>query len=186
MKTKFLAVMVICFVFGGYFILTFATQIYDFSVRGVMFEGANMTERLNQSNMTPFGARDFRGLPAARRFPSESFIDLIGGIMFIVAGITIWRLVSEEELDHLREELSDTFLLPEEKAVIGELKKAGGEITQRELVNRTGLGKVKIHRVLGKLESKDIVRRYPYGMTKKIVIEKRPRREPTALSEAPT
>jgi uncharacterized membrane protein len=180
MKTAFMAVMVLCFLFGGYFILTFASQMYDFLARGIMSESANVTYMpafMNESNMTPFGPRDFRSFQAARNFPSESFIDLVSGLMFIIAGIAIWRLVSEKELDLIREELSDTFLLPEEKAVIEELKRAGGETTQKEMVSRTGLSKVKIHRILGKLEAKKIVRRYPYGMTKKIVIEKHQKKE---------
>ena len=174
MEIKFLVIMVMCFVLGGYFILTFATQIYDFSGRALIIENGNMTEFtqfMNQSNMTPFGERDFRALAQTRRFPSESFIDLLSGIVFVVAGISIWRLVSEKEMDSIREELSDTFLLPEEKSVIEELRKAGGEITQKELVHRTGLSKVKIHRVLSRLETKKLIRRYPYGMTKKIVME---------------
>ena len=64
-------------------------------------------------------------------------------------------------------------LLPEEKSVMEELKKSGGELTQKELSNRTGIPKVKLHRVLSKMEKKSIIKRYPYGMTKKVMIEKK-------------
>ncbi len=181
MKTKFMAVMFVCFIFGGYSILNFSAQMYDFWFRMSVMESADASVFMNITNITnrtglpsdmQLLMRDFRGPQGGRTFPGESLLDLVGGIVSIVAGITIWLLLREDELDSLKEEMADTFLLPEEKAIINELKKAGGEMTQKELVSRTGLTKVKIHRVISKLEAKNIIKRYPYGMTKKIVIEK--------------
>jgi uncharacterized membrane protein len=171
MKRKFLIVMFLCFIIGGYLILNFLSQMYDFWMRGsvrdnVIMNISNISERFNEFNGTPFFQR---GLPD-RSFSLQIYIDLVSGVMFVIAGLSIWYLVREKEIGILKEELADTFLLPEEKVIIDELKKAGGDITQRQLVNKTGLSKVKIHRVLNKLENKNIIKRLPYGMTKKVVI----------------
>jgi uncharacterized membrane protein len=53
-----------------------------------------------------------------------------------------------------------------------ELKKAGGELTQKNLTEITGYSRVKTHRVIQKLEEKKIVRKIPNGQTNKIVLEK--------------
>jgi len=61
---------------------------------------------------------------------------------------------------------------PEEKLVIRELEDAGGELTQSELVKKTGISKVKVHRVIKRLEQLKILSKYPYGVTNKIKVEK--------------
>ena len=57
---------------------------------------------------------------------------------------------------------------PEEKLVIRILNENGGELTQSELVRRTRLSKVRVHRVIKRLESLNIVDKYSYGLTNKI------------------
>ncbi len=172
MKRKYLVVMFLCFIMGGFFLLNFATQMYDFWFRSVTSETFNMSLN-NDRNFTPNTEfmRDFRALQT-RQFPSTSPMNLAGGVILIVAGLSIWYLIGEKETGLLRAEVENALLLPEEKIVMGELKKAGGELTQKELSNRTGIPKVKIHRTLTKLEKKSVIKRYPYGMTKKVVIEK--------------
>jgi len=163
-----MAVMFSCFIVGGYMILNFLSQMYVIWEIGTVMDSINVSDRFNELNGTPFFPRG----PTNRSFYPQVFIDLVAGVMFLIAGLTIWHLLREEEIETLKEEMADIFLLPEEKTIIDELKKAGGEITQKELVNKTGLSKVKVHRVLNKLESKKMIKRYSYGMTKKIVIEK--------------
>ncbi len=171
MKAKYLLVMFLCFIIGGYLILNFLLQFYVSMSRESLFESMNITERFNgfnQFNGTPF----FPRAPMERAFSPQMYIDLVAGFMFLVAGLTIWYLIREEEISILKDQMADIFLLPEEKSILNEMKKANGEITQKDLVNKTGLTKVKIHRMLNKLENKGIIKRIPYGMTKKIVIDK--------------
>lgn len=47
-----------------------------------------------------------------------------------------------------------------------------GELTQSDLVRKTKLSKVKVHRIVKRLESLGIVSKYPYGITNKIKLEK--------------
>jgi uncharacterized membrane protein len=37
---------------------------------------------------------------------------------------------------------------------------------------KTGFSKVKVHRALTKLETRKVIKKYPYGLTNKIVLEK--------------
>jgi len=63
-------------------------------------------------------------------------------------------------------------ILPDEKIVIKELERSNGEMTQSDLVRRTKLSKVKVHRIIKRLESLGIISKYPYGITNKIKLEK--------------
>jgi len=72
----------------------------------------------------------------------------------------------------MRAELTELLLSPDEKLIMEELKKAGGELTQKNLTEITGYSRVKTHRVIQKLEEKKIVRKIPNGQTNKIILEK--------------
>lgn len=160
--------------------LSYVSQIYSLYMtagfvnirnNGNISELFNENFRLpNESFRPPVRGREFQ---LGQLVSPNQLIYLLGGIMFIVAGVSIWYLVREKEMAVLKEEMTDMFLLPEEKDVMNELKKAAGELTQKELVKKTGLSKVKVHRILNKLENKKLIKRHPYGMTKKIVIEKK-------------
>jgi len=62
--------------------------------------------------------------------------------------------------------------MPDEKIVIKELGRNNGELTQSDLVRKTKLSKVKIHRIVRRLETLEIISKYPYGVTNKIKLEK--------------
>jgi uncharacterized membrane protein len=170
-----MAIVVLCFIFGGYFLLSSAIRMQSvFAINGQSpnaFFG-NVTGRgIGQGpNESGFFVREQGGLPP---FGSGmAFLDMASGVMFILAGLSVFRLVRDEDIKSIRGELTDSLLLPEEKLVIAQLRKAGGEMTQKEITQSTGLSKVKVHRVLAKLEEKKVVRRHPYGMTNKIILEK--------------
>jgi len=59
----------------------------------------------------------------------------------------------------------------EERKVIKTILKSSGEITQRNLCKLLSFDKVKISRILTKLENKDFVKREKYGMTNKIILD---------------
>ncbi len=62
-------------------------------------------------------------------------------------------------------------LQPDAKKIIELLEQNNGEQTQSELVNRSGMGKLKVSRIIRKLESVKLVKKHPYGMTNLVVIE---------------
>ena len=174
MKNKYIAVMILCFIFGGYFILTYISQVY-------FAYGAEQVAERNGRDFNISGSPDAlnRTLPARgdpqfnRIFSSNQLINLLSGIMFIVAGISVARLSREREMKVIKEEITDIFLLPEEKEVMELLRRSAEGATQNELVRKTGLSKVKVHRILSKLETRGIVKRHPYGLTKKVVLAKK-------------
>jgi len=59
-----------------------------------------------------------------------------------------------------------------EKAVLGKIIEAKGTLFQSELVDATGLGKVKVTRVLDKLEGKGLVERKRRGMTNVVILKR--------------
>lgn len=58
-----------------------------------------------------------------------------------------------------------------EKKVYIEIFNNGGEILQNSLVKKTNLSRVKITRILSRLELKGLIIRNPYGMTNKILLK---------------
>lgn len=180
MRKRYVIIAIICFIFGGYFILSGIQEAYmisEFHTKGNFgsnesFAERNMTERNSAANRPEdFYPDRFLRINEAQ-FP-KYILTLFGGAVMILAGFSLFRLTKKKEIEHLREEMAGIFLLPDEKLVFDAIKMSGGELTQKEIVFKTGLSKVKVHRVLNKLEGSGIIRRYPYGMTKKIVIDGR-------------
>ena len=69
--------------------------------------------------------------------------------------------------------LDPEVLLVDEKSIIKVLQRHEGAMTQRDLVRESGLSKVKVSRVLKKLEAKKIISKYEFGMTNRIRLEKK-------------
>ncbi len=64
------------------------------------------------------------------------------------------------------------FLDKEEKSVMNSILNHKGKITQSKIVKETNLSRVKIFRILKKLEEKEIIKKKPFGMTNIIELEK--------------
>jgi uncharacterized membrane protein len=169
MKRRIFAVMTLCFLFGGYFILSFISQSYV-----LLLPSPAQPDFINNSDF-PDNQSEFPPFLSSQRRPQVfspfSIVDLLGGIMFLIAGATMGSILREKEIAILKDGFTNALLMPEEKQVLNELKELKGESTQRELVKKTGMTKVKMHRTLNKLEAKKIIERHPYGNTKKIVLK---------------
>jgi hypothetical protein len=174
---RYFIIIILCFVIGGIAITAFIIEAYT-SMMGREFMGLrprfeNMTNlddvarRINTTQNIP--ELSARGITVLSPFV---FILLLSGIMLIICGIALWSLTREKELKHTKEKLTDLLLLPDEKIVIQELRKSSGEMTQSQLVIKTGLSKVKVHRVVKSLTLKGIIKKYEYGLTNKIILEK--------------
>ncbi len=171
MKKRYVTVMILCFVFGGYFLFSSLYQMRIFSLgegSGIFPEPPNFSDDLNDSFNRSRISRGFQQNPFTASIPFQ----FAGGLVLIMAGITVWYLTNEKELKNVKEGVTNSLLLPEEKVILEELKKHAGQLTQKKLARETGLTRVKIHRVLNKLEEKGLVKRHPYGSTKMVVIKK--------------
>ncbi|MDO8537606.1 MAG: hypothetical protein Q7S21_01855 [archaeon] len=109
---------------------------------------------------------------------NESWIILLGfGIAFLILGIGIYMLfiAKPEELEFATKkdfaQVDLTQLDEEEKKIYETIKNKGGSAYQSDLITLTDFSKVKITRILDKLESKGILERKRRGMTNIIVLK---------------
>ncbi|MFH0897753.1 MAG: winged helix-turn-helix transcriptional regulator [Candidatus Bathyarchaeota archaeon] len=186
---KYNAVMIVCFLFGGFTIILYMLQVYSIlwqneTVMGVSRSGdvfmipvfsrdlnqGNLSREINQSD-PPRRPLTFAN-PYSLLFSPFSITLLISGIIFIVAGFSIMKLVREKEITFTKKSIIDVFLLPDEKKVLNEIEKYGGSLTQSEIVKSTGFSRVKVHRIIRNLEKKNLIMKHQYGMTNKIVLKR--------------
>ena len=179
MRTKYLKytmVMILLFLIGGFSIFLYLLQVYSAFWGSETFNLVRERRMLNESEQLnrPFNRERFIASfdPVAVLVSPFSVTILVIGLSCIIGGISIWNLTREKELKSVKEDISSLLLMPEEKTIIDELKKANGKISQRQLVRNTGFSKVKVHRVLSRLEMKKILKRYRYGLTNMIILEK--------------
>ncbi len=101
---------------------------------------------------------------------SLSFITAIYSAAFILAGISIFYLSSSKEKPAASFSLNYKLLTPDEKVVVDFIKSNKGSVTQKELSQKTGIGKVKLSRIISRLCFKNILQKTGYGMTNKIIL----------------
>lgn len=169
--------MILLFLVGGFSLVLCILQTYS-AFWG--FETFNLLRERRIENLSAQLNRSFDGERPSVEPPSPqalltspiSLLLLFVGIISTMGGISVWQLTREKELKSAKEDITNLLLTPEEKAIIGELKKADGKLNQNQLVKKTGFSKVKVHRALARLEMRKIVKKYPYGLTNKVVLEK--------------
>jgi uncharacterized membrane protein len=165
-------IMILCLLVGGFAITSFFIQLYtsvwDFEAFVSRSSFRPIDNFTNESIRQPF-PQVSRQLLA---FSPNSIITLITGVILIFAGISIWSITREKEMKMAKEHITKLLLLPEERSVIDELKKSGGQMAQSQIVIKTGMSKVKVHRAVKNLALKGIVKKYEYGLTNKIILEK--------------
>ncbi len=105
--------------------------------------------------------------------PYESFLGL-GGLSFL--GVMGTYIVFKEERkvkasSKMTKTISDTVknLDDEEKSVYNQIESSDGFIFQNDLIQKTGFSKVKVSRLLDKLEAKNLVERRRRGMSNIVV-----------------
>lgn len=101
-----------------------------------------------------------------------STVFILGAIINGLAGWTIMQLTTKQEHKALSKIVRNALLTPEEKTLINILEENNNEMTQTELVRYSKLSKVKVSRIIKRLESLKVISKYPYGMTNKIRLEK--------------
>lgn len=101
--------------------------------------------------------------------PIALFIPFLASVGLFI-GMLVYSLLSPSESKEKinREDFLKLFD-GDERKIIGELIEKG-EILQSRLVKRTGLSKVKVHRVLKKLKEKGIVEKEPAGKSNMVAI----------------
>ena len=161
-KLSYLA-MILCFIYAGICII----QLVFFSMS--FFRAVGPPPELNVTARTMTRS-------APRWNPRNNLLSVLhsgfGLIISTFAGFTLMGLLRKKEKKELTKSMLNTMLTIEEKQVIDVLEENDNELTQSELVSRTKLSKVKVSRVIKRLESLKVVSKYPYGVTNKIKLEK--------------
>lgn len=91
------------------------------------------------------------------------------GLYFIFFGDRIEKSKSKRELENNKLALND--LNPDEKLIIDLINAEQGTIFQSQLVEKSDFNKVKITRILDKLEGKALIERKRRGMTNVIILK---------------
>lgn len=177
-KKRYLAIMLLCFLYGGFSILSFLSQAYTFFWLSELPRPGYEDLNRNVLDSNNFIAERPRGVGVAARDPMTllssptTLMQLVGGLIAIFAGIAIWKLVRDKEIKTIKQHASDNLLLPDEKRVVDVLKESNYESTQSRIVKQSGLSKVQVHRAIKRLESKGVLEKHGYGLTNKIILKK--------------
>ncbi len=97
-------------------------------------------------------------------------IVLLIGLYFVFFGDRHEPSSSKNKKGIVKKELFEG-LLPDEKIVLDLIIEEDGTIFQSSLVEKTDLSKVKVTRILDKLEGKDLVERKRRGMTNVVILK---------------
>lgn len=113
--------------------------------------------------------------PYKRSVPSEtifgatlSAVTALIGIYLFYSGKEI-RLLTTNDVKKIKENLKD--LKGDEKTVYELIKNSDGYILQSDLITKTGFSKVKVSRIIDKLELKNLVIRRRRGMSNVIILK---------------
>lgn len=109
---------------------------------------------------------------------------LMGGIILVIAGIDIMhfdthsaqrRIVRTDRMRLVKEKdrVIGSLLSDDEKYVIGLVGNGANGVLQSDLVMRSNFSKVKMHRVLKKLENKELIKRVRFGITNRVALVNR-------------
>ncbi len=183
---KYIAVMVMCFLFGGFSIILYVMQASAAIWRSDAVAAARDDHRNASSvqlpqwqernistpgNLSEFGRRGMAfDDPYLALLSPFAVMFLAIGVVTTAGGVSIWNLVREKEIKSVKKSMMDVFLLPEEKRVMDSLGEHGGSLTQVKIAGETGFSRVKVHRIIRNLEMKKLVSKKPYGMTNKVVL----------------
>lgn len=135
---------------------------------GIDSQSAFLCEKFHENNL------DMQQCPA-HKSSSSWLITLSFGVASLILGIGLYMLFAgrehEPEVHERQMKPADIEKMDNEERSIYELVKAGsGSAYQSDLIKSTGYSKVKITRLLDKMESKGVIERKRRGMTNIIVL----------------
>ena len=104
---------------------------------------------------------------AADRMPWQIYLGIGSAlVLFVVSYIIIIKDKPKKKKIVIPENLTE-----DERKVIDELVKQDGMIFQSELVEKLGISKVKVTRLLDKLEGRGLIERRRRGMTNAVILK---------------
>jgi len=179
-RNLYMVVMLLCFLYAGFSVYTFVSEMNAIAraefVDRYLYEtfDSGLDTNLGDVLSNDTGASDqLRQSIVSSYYYRNAYFALAGAIIGFLAGVSILLMLQSKSDSEARQDVLDVALTDDEKHVVENLKSSGGIMTQSELVKASGLTKVKIHRVIKRLEALGIVSKYPHGMTNKIKLQKK-------------
>lgn len=105
--------------------------------------------------------------PHSHRIPVQIYLS---SIILIVLLYLSYNLVTKDKPKKKKVEIPEN-LNAEEKMVMDELVRQDGMIFQSELVEKLGVSKVRVTRILDKLEGRNLIERRRRGMTNAVILK---------------
>ena len=164
-------------IWGGFLVITYLALSYSAIWRQEFLpvfpeSGPRLAPIDNFTNGTLEGPRKVRD-PISLLLSPQSLAILFTGIFLLANGyFLLWNTQQKEKSDTKKMVIA-SMLTPEEKTVYEVLQKSKGQATQKQLSMQTGYSAVKTYRTIKRLEAKQIVKTFPFGMTKKIMLNEK-------------
>jgi len=109
--------------------------------------------------------------PHASNLPYQTYLGgLVVLALLVIGGYSIWFSKQKTGVSSAKKRKIKN-LPDDEKKIYKEVEKAHGAIFQSELVEKTKLSKVKVSRLLDKLEGRGLIERRRRGMTNLVVLK---------------
>jgi len=111
---------------------------------------------------------------------TQAYVSIALVVLIIVIGIAILLAKEEkqiitktvkEKLPEKKREINLSGLNSEEKKLIQIINESNGSIFQSELAEKSGFDKVKVTRILDRLEGRQIIERRRRGMTNMVILK---------------
>lgn len=178
-KRLYSIIMIACFIYSGLSLALFIFQVTSvakvssfesflsevFNTKDVyledILEDKNYFQTLLQYNLIEIA------------FYSSLVLSFLGFLITLIAGLYLLQLMKHKDIQVFKKSFIESVTTSEEKIIIQELEKNNNELTQSELVKKSGLSKVKVHRIIKRLERLKIIEKFPYGMTNKIKLKEK-------------
>jgi uncharacterized membrane protein len=109
--------------------------------------------------------------PHLNFFPVQSYIGYSLSLTLFILGLFLLFYKHDTTIMKSKKHRNIKALDKEEKRIYDEIADSDGTIFQSELAERTGFSKVKITRVLDRLEGKGLIERRRRGMTNVVILK---------------
>lgn len=102
--------------------------------------------------------------------PLPLFIPFLAAVGLFIGMLVYYLIFPKLENETLSREEIVSLFDGDEKKIVEELLKGDGAMLQSDLVKKTNLTKVRVHRIVKKLEERGVVKKEQHGRTNRIVL----------------
>ncbi|MEM4396865.1 MAG: hypothetical protein QXR30_04395 [Candidatus Woesearchaeota archaeon] len=167
MNSKTTRIILIVLIIGSFLMITFLFIFINHQFRQYQrFDLAELELMSKEQILNEIATKQERRVPTYIFIPLFSFLGI--GVGALVYYLMHNDLEKKEESLKYNVDVILKLLSPEERKIVKKILEKNGEIAQYELVYSENLGKVKVHRILNKLESRGIIIKEHFGKVNKV------------------